>query len=206
MKVLLLILALLVATASLAKIPHPKDSFKNSKRYGGSKNIDLRTDARQDTVEFLEGFFKGALKAEGAEVDDCLDDANHILDTVEKLVGEIEDILSDPEQVILDFIDLLAEIPRSVVECKNLPEELSKFESWIQDAEDPQVMQLRLFNAFLYYGEDIKTDAKGLIDDYKRGMYTSSGYYLGDELYIIFEEVQPFVDTKPFFASLLKRD
>jgi hypothetical protein len=147
---------------------------------------------RQESTEFVEGFFKGSLRDDSADVIDCIDDANDIIDELEKIISDIKaGLLDNFEELFLDFIDLLAEIPRSVVQCEAVPADIVKYESWILDLKDSKIMEKRLFNAFLYYGADIKTDSKGLIDDYERGMYTSSGYYLGDILYILFDEVHP---------------
>ena len=159
---------------------------------------------REDAVEFIEGFFKGSLRDSAVDVNDCIEDVDEIIDELEKIMTDIESgILVNPEQVFLDFIDLLSEIPKSVVQCEIVPADLEKFEGWVQDLEDMKIMEHRLFNAFLIYPDRVKEDSKDTIDEYKTLMFSESGFHLGDLMYVLFELVNPMEESKSVVQKLL---
>lgn len=162
-------------------------------------------DRRQETVDFIEGFFKGALEDDSADVDDCIDDTNDIITELEKIVADFKSgITDDLEKVFLDFIDLLAEIPKSVVQCEVVPAEMeADFASWILDLQDSKIMEHRFFNAFLLKSDRIKADMKGLIEDFEAQNFKSSGFDLGDFLHILFVEVSPMSQEQSVVKQLL---
>eukprot|EP00345_Euplotes_harpa_P016014 CAMPEP_0168333788 /NCGR_PEP_ID=MMETSP0213-20121227/9830_1 /TAXON_ID=151035 /ORGANISM="Euplotes harpa, Strain FSP1.4" /LENGTH=332 /DNA_ID=CAMNT_0008338207 /DNA_START=12 /DNA_END=1010 /DNA_ORIENTATION=- len=168
--------------------------------------IDEGVKGRKEVTEFVEGFFKGSLRDDSLDIIGCIDDSNEIIDQLEKIISDFENgLLENFEAVFLDIIDLLGEIPRSVLQCENIPAEITKFEVWAFELQDMGTMEKRLFNAFLKFSDRIKEDSKGLIDDYKRGLLRNSGYYLGDVLYVLFELVTPELRiTEGMISGLLK--
>ena len=79
---------------------------------------------REDATDFLEGFFSGALHDEAIDINECIDDGNQIINMLEQIVVDFEKGLGDLENLILHIIDLLSEIPKSVLTWKKVPADI----------------------------------------------------------------------------------
>ena len=97
------------------------------------------------------------------------------------------DLIDNLEEVFLDLIDILADIPPAVVECEKVPDEISKYQDWIKDLENPTTMKIKFMQAFFFYAKDIKADVQECIESFSAEDYKTAGYDVGDLLYIVFE-------------------
>ena len=159
---------------------------------------------REDATDFLEGFFSGALHDEAIDINECIDDGNQIINMLEQIVVDFEKGLGDLENLILHIIDLLSEIPKSVLTCKKVPADIHKLEDWTMMCADRNIMGKRFFNLFLEYGDRVKEDVKNLIENFKSKGYKISGNSLGDLLFLLFEKVQPTFTVKEALNKLEK--
>ena len=141
-----------------------------------------------EAKDFLEGFFNGTLRDKSVDINECIDDGTDIIEDVEKLVKDITgDLIDNLEEVFLDLIDILADIPPAVVECEKVPDEISKYQDWIKDLENPTKMKIKFMQAFFLYAKDIKADVQECIESFSAEDYKTAGYDVGDLLYIVFE-------------------
>ena len=154
-----------------------------------------------DVEDFLEGFFKGALEDESVEINDCITDVADLLEEFETIIEDIKEggFISDIEQTLLDFIDLITDSVRGVAQCEKTPAEIDILLDWAEEMKDLSKMETKLFNAFLYYPDRIKEDFKDAIDSFEDHSYDVSGFSLGDLLHLLFVEV----NEKPSLVSQL---
>lgn len=153
--------------------------------------IDTLTEPVADAANFIEGFFLGSLREEAKNLVTCIEDGREIINTVEKIVALAKaGVLQNAEAIFLTFIDLLSEIPKTVVMCEQAPKSMVKYLEWISKLKDVKLMTLKLFNAFKDFSADIKNDFKTMIESFKKD-YKKSGHGLGDVFYILFEKVDP---------------
>ena len=62
-------------------------------------------------------------------------------------------MMTDVEAILLHLIDLLSEIPKSILECEVVPKDITKLEDWALQMKDLGIMEKRLFNTFLNYSD-----------------------------------------------------
>ena len=117
MRILLAILLILSFTtlthsqtvSSLLKTLEPKDNIEEAR-------------------DFIDALLRTALKAEGIEISKCIDEDVEIIEGVKKLVFLIQDgLVNHMEEILLEFINILVDIPSALVDCEKVPEEIKKF-------------------------------------------------------------------------------
>lgn len=152
--------------------------------------LSIKADKAQEAIDFLEGFFKGALEDESVEIESCIQDVDEIVHVIEKIIADVEhDPFSHLESLFLDFIDLLADIPKSVQQCKVSESELATFTQWAQQLKDVKGMAGRFYRAFLKFPQRLRDDFRDVIDDFKSDNFNHSGFCIGDILNVIFTQV-----------------
>jgi hypothetical protein len=143
-----------------------------------------------DAENFLEGFFEGALEEESIDITDCLTDAADVIEELEDIIETIKESgISDPEKLIFDFIDLISEAVKSVVDCENAPAELELMLEWIEAMKNISTMTHKIFIAFLQYSTRIREDFDTTLTAYKIHKFRQIGLNLGDFLHILFIDV-----------------
>eukprot|EP00345_Euplotes_harpa_P017340 CAMPEP_0168337340 /NCGR_PEP_ID=MMETSP0213-20121227/12115_1 /TAXON_ID=151035 /ORGANISM="Euplotes harpa, Strain FSP1.4" /LENGTH=485 /DNA_ID=CAMNT_0008342777 /DNA_START=31 /DNA_END=1488 /DNA_ORIENTATION=+ len=154
-------------------------------------------DKIEDAVQFLEGFFKGALEDDSVELEGCIDDADQIIKSIELIVADFEKgVTSDLEKLFMDLLDLMSDIPKTVIKCGVAEHEIEIIEQWALEMKDLTLMEHKLFDAFLEYPSRIKEDFKTLIDSFKASDFNKSGFGLGDILHVLFVNInQGFKET-----------
>jgi hypothetical protein len=178
--------------------------------------LTLKVDPAHEAIDFLEGFFKGALEDDSVEIEECLIDVETIVEAIETTIGHIEnDPLSHLEDLFMDLIHLLADIPKSVSECEVSTDELAIFEQWGEELKDVKGMAGRFYKAFLKYPTELTGDFQTAIDSFKNGDFKSSGFSIGDILNTLFIKVSgSYKDSadnavlfvKSFYTSAFKID
>jgi hypothetical protein len=176
--------------------------------------LSFKTDPAHEAISFLQGFFKGSLEDGSVELETCLSDADNIVNDIQKTIHDIEtDPLAHLEELFMDLVDLLADIPTSVQQCQISTEELQTFAQWANELKNVEEMAVRFYKAFLKFPAELKTDFETAIDAFKTEDFNSSGFSIGDILNVLFVKVSlknPADDaitfTKSFFKAAFKID
>ena len=154
--------------------------------------IDALTDRIADAASFIEGFFVGSLHEEAKDLVTCIEDGKGVIDTLEVIVALAKDgVLKNVEKIILTFVDLLSEIPKTVVMCEQAPKKMVKYLEWISKLKDVKLMLQKFWNAFKDHSDDIKRDFKNMIETFNNKDFKSCGLNLGDVFLILFEKTEP---------------
>jgi hypothetical protein len=160
---------------------------------------------KTSVIAFVEGFFLGALKDASGTVSNCISDADNLFSEIMEIVKDLKNgVMSDLEKLFIDLINILVDIPKSVVDCAKVPKELSKLKHWVTDLKDIKAMEHKIFNAFVQYPEEIKKYATNTVIYINKGDFGHGGAYLGDFLYIIFEQVKAEADIRSAIQMLLQ--
>ena len=105
-------------------------------------------------------------------------------------------VIKNAEKIFLAFIDLLSEIPKTVVQCEQVPASIVKYLDWIAKLKDIKLMMQKLFNAFKDHATEIKNDFENMITAFHNKKLKPCGQHLGDVFYILFEKTEPLSINK----------
>lgn len=159
--------------------------------FAAGNPLKRRADPVVETIDFLKGFFKGALEDQSVEIETCIGDVSAIVTVIEKIIADVENnVFSHLEDLFLDFIDLLADIPISVQQCEISEEELAIFLQWAEQLKDVKAMGSKFFTAFLRFPDRLRDDFKNAIEDFKAQDFNGSGFSIGDILNVLFVQIK----------------
>jgi hypothetical protein len=136
--------------------------------------LNLEVDPAHQAISFLQGFFKGSLEDGSVELETCLSDADNIVYYIQKTIHDIETYpLAHLEELFMDLVDLLADIPTSVQQYKISTEELHTFAQWVNELKNVEEMAVRFYKVFLKFPAELKTDFETAIDAFKTKYFYS---------------------------------
>ena len=122
---------------------------------------------------------------------------------MEVLIQDAQFGFGNFEKLVMDILDLLSLIPKSVIKCEISKAELDIIASWTVPLRNMTIMGSKLFYAFLQYPDRIKSDVKELMDGVKTGNYSASGFGLGDILHVFFVDLNQ-TTTDNIFDEVVK--
>ena len=140
-----------------------------------------------DVGHFLDGFLSSALQSEITQVEDCLSDADALLDDIQKLITDVEagfDLLP----LISDLGALFTQIPESIKDCDDFKDDVDDvLKIWESEIKNPIVIAKIVYVALAQYQDRLKGDATGFVDEWKADHYEESGSKLGDIPHVLFD-------------------
>ena len=122
---------------------------------------------------------------------------------MEVLIQDAQSGFGNFEKLVMDILDLISLIPKSVIKCEISKAELDIIASWTVPLRNMTIMGSKLFYAFLQYPDRIKADVKELMDGVKTGNYSASGFGLGDILHVFFVDLNQ-TTTDNIFDEVVK--
>jgi hypothetical protein len=67
------------------------------------------------------------------------------------------------EELFMDLVDLLADIPTSVQQCQISTEELQTFAQWANELKNVEEMAVRFYKAFLKFPAELRLTSRPLL-------------------------------------------
>ena len=100
-------------------------------------------DPAQEAIDFLKGFFKGALEDQSVEIETCIGDASAVVTVIEKIIADVEaNAFTHLDELFLNFVDLLAD---SIEDFK--AKDFNGSESIIEDILNVLLIQISSVNS-----------------------------------------------------------
>jgi hypothetical protein len=148
------------------------------------KNADA-----QDMVDFLEAFFLSTLNEEATEINNCIDESIEVIFHIRRLIHDLkENFFEKIINVTKDLIAIVRDAKAAVKDCKQVPSHLGKYEIWVTELKDMDLMEDRFYHAFYSSTKEIKDDIKAIADGFTAEKFAGVGKGLGDFMVLIMEK------------------